>query len=122
MTSTEAERSFSCLRRIYTWLRQTMSSERLRNLAVCHVNRNRVPVVPVIKDKFKRSKDRKLEFKGSKFDLLFHFFCTILYGFPTFKKWLFSTNSSDLYKYMLPKIHYSGLKELYTSDQPWLKR
>ena len=32
--STEAERSFSCLRQIHTWLRSTMTEERLGNLGV----------------------------------------------------------------------------------------
>lgn len=32
--STEAERSFSCLRQIHTWLRTTMTSDRLGNLGV----------------------------------------------------------------------------------------
>ncbi|PFX17857.1 52 kDa repressor of the inhibitor of the protein kinase [Stylophora pistillata] len=32
--STEAERSFSCLRRLHTWLRSTMTTERLSDLSV----------------------------------------------------------------------------------------
>jgi len=32
--STEAERSFSCLRQIHTWLRTTMNDDRLGNLGV----------------------------------------------------------------------------------------
>ena len=32
--SAEAERSFSCLRQIHSWLRSTMSNERLGNLGV----------------------------------------------------------------------------------------
>lgn len=31
---TEAERSFSCLRRLHTWLRSTMTTERISDLAV----------------------------------------------------------------------------------------
>ena len=32
--STEAERSFSCLRQVHSWLRTTMSDDRLGNLGV----------------------------------------------------------------------------------------
>ena len=32
--STEAERSFSCLRQIHTWLRSTMTDQRLGNLGI----------------------------------------------------------------------------------------
>ena len=34
MGSTEAEQSFSCVRRIHTWLRSSMTTSRLSNLAV----------------------------------------------------------------------------------------
>ena len=37
-TSCEAERSFSALRRLKTWLRSTMSQQRLNSVAVCHVH------------------------------------------------------------------------------------
>ena len=36
--STEAERSFSCVRRVHTWLRSTMSTDRLADLAVIAMN------------------------------------------------------------------------------------
>ena len=38
VSSAEAERSFSALRRLKTWLRTTMSQERLNHAAVCHVH------------------------------------------------------------------------------------
>ena len=38
VTSCEAERSFSGLRRLKTWLRSTMTQERLNNVAVCNVH------------------------------------------------------------------------------------
>ena len=38
-SSCEAERSFSALRRIKTWLRSTMTQTRLNNVMVCHVQR-----------------------------------------------------------------------------------
>lgn len=37
-SSAEAERSFSALKRLKTWLRSTMSQQRLNNVAVCHVH------------------------------------------------------------------------------------
>ena len=36
----EAERSFSSLRRLKTWLRSTMLQDRLNPISVCHVHRN----------------------------------------------------------------------------------
>lgn len=38
VTSCEAERSFSSLRRLKTWLRSTLSQERLNSIAVCNVH------------------------------------------------------------------------------------
>jgi len=37
-SSAEAERSFSALRRLKTWLRSTMTQTRLNSVAVCHVH------------------------------------------------------------------------------------
>ena len=41
-SSAEAERSFSALRRLKTWLRSSMSQTRLNSVAVCHVHRERM--------------------------------------------------------------------------------
>lgn len=41
-SSCEAERSFSSLRRLFTWLRSTMSQRRLSNAAVCHCHQERL--------------------------------------------------------------------------------
>ncbi|XP_031727537.1 zinc finger MYM-type protein 1-like [Anarrhichthys ocellatus] len=38
VSSAEAERSFSALKRLKTWLRSTMSQQRLNNVSVCHVH------------------------------------------------------------------------------------
>ena len=38
--STEAERSFSCLRRLHTWLRSTMTTDRLSDLSVITMHGN----------------------------------------------------------------------------------
>jgi hypothetical protein len=39
-SSCEAERSFSSLRRLKTWLRSTMTQTRLNAVAVCHTHKN----------------------------------------------------------------------------------
>ena len=40
--STEAERSFSCLRRLHTWLRWTITTDRLSDLSVITMHGNRM--------------------------------------------------------------------------------
>ena len=46
-SSAEAERSFSALRRLKTWLRSTMTQKRLNSLAVCHVHQEILDLVDV---------------------------------------------------------------------------
>ena len=46
-SSAEAERSFSALRRLKTWLRSTMTQVRLNSLAVCHVYQEVLDVIDV---------------------------------------------------------------------------
>ena len=41
-SSCTAERSFSALRRMKTWLRSTMTQQRLNHVMVCHVHRTRL--------------------------------------------------------------------------------
>lgn len=41
-SSAEAERSFSSLRRLKTWLRSTMSQTRLNSTAICHIHQNKL--------------------------------------------------------------------------------
>ncbi|KAJ8404320.1 hypothetical protein AAFF_G00340930 [Aldrovandia affinis] len=41
-SSAEAERSFSALRRLKTWLRSSMSQTRLNNVAICHVHQKKL--------------------------------------------------------------------------------
>ena len=40
VTSAECERSFSTMRRLRTWLRSTMKSDRLSSLAIMNIRRN----------------------------------------------------------------------------------
>ena len=42
--STEAERSFSCVRRVHTWLRSTMTTQRLSDLAVIAMHGHVIPI------------------------------------------------------------------------------
>ena len=44
-TSCEAERSFSGLRRLKTWLRSTTSQERLNSIAVCNVHHKYIDAI-----------------------------------------------------------------------------
>ena len=46
-SSAQAERSFSALRRLKTWLRSTMTQQRLNSLAVCHVHQTYLDLVDV---------------------------------------------------------------------------
>ena len=41
-SSAEAERSFSGLRRLKTWLRSTMTQSRLNSVAVCHIHKDKL--------------------------------------------------------------------------------
>lgn len=44
MGSTKAERYFSCIRRVHTWLRNTMTTEPLSDLAVIGMHANTVSI------------------------------------------------------------------------------
>lgn len=46
-SSTEAERSFSGLRRLKSWLRSTMTQQRLNGLCVCHIHQERLDKIDV---------------------------------------------------------------------------
>ena len=48
MGSKDAERSFSCIRRIHTWLRNTMTTERLSGLAVIPMHANAITIDSVV--------------------------------------------------------------------------
>jgi hypothetical protein len=41
-SSVEAERSFSALRRLKTWLRSSVSQTRVNNVAMCHVHQEKL--------------------------------------------------------------------------------
>ena len=47
VSSCEAERSFGCLRRLKTWLRSTMTQQRLNSVIVCHANQEVLDILPM---------------------------------------------------------------------------
>lgn len=57
-----AERSFSALKRLKTYLRSTMSQERLVGLALLHFYREREIDYDAVLNRFASQKKRKLEF------------------------------------------------------------
>ncbi|XP_008178843.1 52 kDa repressor of the inhibitor of the protein kinase-like [Acyrthosiphon pisum] len=62
ITTASAERSFSSLKRIKTYLRSTMSQERLNGLAMLHINKD-IQVKPgEVLDVFAKKHKRKLQF------------------------------------------------------------
>ena len=61
MGSTEAERSFSSIRRIHTWLRNTMTIERLSDLTVIAMHANTVTIDKrLVCDKFMAQHFRRM--------------------------------------------------------------
>ena len=46
VSSCEAERSFSTLRRLNTWLRSSIGNAKLSNLAIIHIHRDRAQCLP----------------------------------------------------------------------------
>ena len=60
VTSAEAERSFSTLRSLKTWLRSTMTEERLTGLALMRVHPDLVPAVSDIVTQFATSSAKRL--------------------------------------------------------------
>lgn len=62
VTTASSERSFSALKRLKTWLRTTMTQERLTGLALLHVHRQ-IPIsVDNVINRFANMKNRRLEF------------------------------------------------------------
>lgn len=66
MTTAEAERCFSTLKRIKTFLRNTMGQERLSALAMLSIERDLIMSIPdfnqKVIDKFAAAKDRRVDF------------------------------------------------------------
>lgn len=64
VTNAECERSFSCLKRLKTWLRSTIGQTRLYSLAICLINSSELKNLDVNKiiDIFASEKHRRMEF------------------------------------------------------------
>lgn len=67
VSSAEAERSFSALRRLKTWLRSTMTQVRLNSAAVCHVHQTKLDNVNIkdICQQFVEVSDRRRKVFGT---------------------------------------------------------
>ena len=61
VTTASAERSFSCLRRLKSYLRSTMCEERLSGLAMMQIQRKKMPSADEVLDQLAKSK-RKFDF------------------------------------------------------------
>ena len=61
ITSCSAERSFSCLRRLKSYLRSTMGQERLTALALLDIEKDVMPDIDKIVDTFAKQSPRKLQ-------------------------------------------------------------
>ena len=61
VTTCSCERSFSAMRRLKTYTRSTMSSERLNGVALMHVHQDIVPDTDKVTDLFS-AKNRRLSF------------------------------------------------------------
>lgn len=66
VSSSEAERSFSGLRRLKTWLRSTMTQSRLNHVAVCHVHQDKLDLLDkkTICKKFVAVNDKRRKYFG----------------------------------------------------------
>ena len=62
VTTAENERSFSCMKRVKTYLRSTMDDDRLGDLATLSINRTRASKIDMdeIVDKFDKTGDRRI--------------------------------------------------------------
>ena len=61
LTTCEAERNISCLRRLKTFMRSTMSEDRLTGLALMHTHKQLVVDIPSIIDMFAREHPRRMK-------------------------------------------------------------
>ena len=69
LTSCTAERSFSAMRRIKTWVRSTMTQERFENLMILHVHKKQTQSISaedVMYEFISKKQSRKIEFGNVK--------------------------------------------------------
>ena len=62
VTSATAERSFSVLRRLKTYVRSTMNNDRLSSLALMHIHRDFSVILDKFMEKFVSAKTRRTDF------------------------------------------------------------
>lgn len=64
ISSATPERTFSCLKRIKTWLRNSISQDRISNLAILNIEKEEIEMLELEKivDIFISKKDRKVNF------------------------------------------------------------
>ena len=62
ISSATGERSFSCLKRIKTWLRNTIGQERLSSLAILNIEKDILINLDEVGRKFCEIKDRRIKF------------------------------------------------------------
>lgn len=65
-TSATAERSFSCLKRIKTWLSSSMTQTRLNSVALLHAHRDQQPQIDVVLHEFIGLNDLRRTIFGSR--------------------------------------------------------
>lgn len=63
VSTATAERSFSAMKRIKTYLRSTMTTDRLSSLAMLHIHREKDIDIPAVIDKFINAKQRRLKYQ-----------------------------------------------------------
>jgi hypothetical protein len=66
-TTATAERSFSCLKRLKTWLRSTMTQHRLNSCAILHAHRDVQPEMIVVLQEFIELNEGRKRIFGRKF-------------------------------------------------------
>ena len=62
ISSATGERSFSCLKRIKSWLRNTIGQERLSSLAILNIEKDILINLDEVGRKFCKIKDRRIKF------------------------------------------------------------
>ena len=62
ISSATGERSFSCLKRVKTWLRNTIGQERLSSLEILNIEKDILINLDEVGRKFCKIKDRRIKF------------------------------------------------------------
>ena len=107
MESTEAEKSFSCFRRIHNWLRNTMTTERLSDLAVIAMHAKAVTIDrSVVCEKFVALHPRQMTASSLLADEVSQVF--LLASISSQFLWRFRSLQCYSFQFVLPKSPCSG--------------